>query len=293
MSRQPAAIAARIIVMFINQSGALRGTLEFSGDKSISHRAAMLAAMAGGQSHISNFATSEDCSSTLSCLSSLGVKIEKNGNNLVITGLGNKGFRQPKDPLYCGNSGTTMRLMAGILAGMGLEAKLTGDASLSKRPMGRIVGPLETMGAEIATVNGIPPIKIMPGRRLKGIDHVLTVPSAQVKSCILLAGLNAEGVTTVIEPVATRDHTERMLARFGVDVRITESSLGRSISVKGGSRLAATDIRIPGDISSAAFFLVAGACVPGSRIELRNVGLNPTRSAVLDVLVKAGIDIRV
>lgn len=293
MSRQPAGIAAKIIVMFINKSGALKGTLEFSGDKSISHRAAMLAAMAEGQSHISNFATSEDCSSTLNCLRSLGVKIERNGNDLVITGLGNKGFSQPKDPLYCGNSGTTMRLMAGILAGMGLEAELTGDASLSKRPMGRIVGPLETMGAEIATVNGIPPIKIMPGRRLKGIDHVLTVPSAQVKSCILLAGLNAEGVTTVIEPVATRDHTERMLARFGVDVRITESSLGRRISVKGNSRLAATDIRIPGDISSAAFFMVAGACVQGSQISLCGVGLNPTRTAVIDVLKQAGIEMNV
>lgn len=279
--------------MKVEPAGPLRGKIELPGDKSISHRAAMFAAMASGRSRIENYAESADCSSTLQCLASLGVRIERSNGAVLIDGAGDPGFKRPSEELDCGNSGTTMRLMAGILSGAGVECVMTGDASLSKRPMGRVVGPLSEMGAKIDTVDGHAPLTLKGGRKLSAITYKLPVASAQVKSCVLLAGLNAEGTTTVIETTPTRDHTERMLEQFGVTVSTKEIGDARNISVKGGSRLRATSLRVPGDISAAAFFLVAGAIIEGAHLTLPFVGLNPTRSAVLDVLRRAGAKISI
>ena len=270
----------------------LKGKIDLPGDKSISHRAAMFAAMASGQSSIENYAASEDCASTLKCLDSLGVDIKQSGSTLVIEGAGEAGFKLPSSDLDCGNSGTTMRLMAGVLAGAGVECVLTGDASLSKRPMRRVVDPLTQMGAEFDTVDGHAPLTIKGSRRLTGIEYTLPVSSAQVKSCVMLAGLNASGTTVVIEPTPTRDHTERMLEQFGVSVGIKTDGTARHISVGGGSKLKGTSLRVPGDISAAAFFLVAAAIIKDSLLFLPFVGLNPSRSAVLDILQQAGANSR-
>ncbi|MBX3288214.1 MAG: 3-phosphoshikimate 1-carboxyvinyltransferase [Acidobacteria bacterium] len=274
--------------MRIESAGPLKGKIVLPGDKSISHRAAMFAAMASGQSRIENYAASEDCASTLGCLSALGVKIGRDGSAVTIDGVGGNGFIRPSSDLDCGNSGTTMRLMAGILAGAGVECVMTGDASLSKRPMRRVVDPLTEMGAGIETEDGHAPLQIKGGKKLTGIEYKLPVASAQVKSCVLLAGLNAEGTTTVIESAPTRDHTERMLEQFGVSVGTETDGATRRISVNGGSLLKGASLRVPGDISAAAFFLVAGAIIEGSQLYLPFVGLNPTRAAVLDVLRQAG-----
>ncbi len=275
-------------MMRIGSAETLKGKIALPGDKSISHRAAMFAAMASGQSRIENYAASEDCASTLECLSALGVNISRDGSTVMIDGAGENGFKQPSSDLDCGNSGTTMRLMAGILAGKGVECVMTGDASLSRRPMRRVVDPLAQMGAEIETEDGHAPLKIKGGKKLTGIEYKLPVASAQVKSCVLLAGVNAEGTTTVIESAPTRDHTERMLEQFGVSVGVETDGAARRISVNGGSLLQGTSLRVPGDISAAAFFLVAGAIIEGSQLYLPFVGLNPTRAAVLDVLRQAG-----
>lgn len=248
----------------------------------------MLAAIAEGTTRIRNFSASEDCSTTLNCLAALGVDIDRNGSEVVITGRP-EGFATSTAELDCGNSGTTIRLMAGLLAGLGVEATLTGDASLRLRPMGRVITPLEKMGALIESSEGKAPLHLMGGRRLAGIEYELPVASAQVKSCVLLAGLNAEGTTAVIEPTPTRDHTERMLRGFGVEVDVSAFGSGRNISVRGGSRLTAVDLTIPGDVSSAAFFLVAAAILPGSDVMIKDVGLNQTRSAIIDVLKEYGV----
>ena len=253
----------------------------------------MLAAIAEGTSRISNFAESEDCSSTLACMAGLGIKIERDGSSVKVSGCDKYGLTAPDSPLDCGNSGTTMRLLSGILAGQPFESTLIGDESLSRRPMKRVIGPISEMGASVDSVEGHAPLKISGKRPLKPIEFRLPVASAQLKSCVLLAGLYADGETTVIEPVATRDHTERMLRGFGVDVRVSDASDARSITVDGGARLKATDITVPGDISSAAFFLVAASCIEGSRLEMPNVGLNPTRTGVLDVLRRFGADIEI
>ena len=253
----------------------------------------MLAAIAEGTSRISNFATSADCASTLACLRALGVRIEQEGSTVTVYGVGKNGLIEPSALLDCGNSGTTMRLLAGILAGQSFESTLTGDESLSRRPMKRIIGPLTDMGAVVSATDGHAPLVITGRSPLKPLSFELPVASAQLKSCVLLAGLNADGETTVIERVETRDHTERMLRGFGVDVRVAEVSEGKRISVSGDAELTATDLEVPGDVSSAAFFLVAASCLPGSKVEMPGVGLNPTRTGIVAVLKKFGASIDV
>lgn len=270
--------------MLIRRAKYLRGEVNLPGDKSISHRAAMLGAMASGTTRISNFAASADCASTLECLRSLGVEFDREGERIVIRGVGTKGFAALASPLDCGNSGTTMRLLAGILAAQDFDSVLTGDASLNSRPMRRIAEPLAAMGAKIETTDGHAPLTIRRGSDIRGIEHELKIASAQVKSCILLAGLNADGRTTVIEPVETRDHTERMLRLFGVEV---ESS-GLRHSVIGGAELTGCDLTVPSDVSAAAFFVVAAVCLDGSDVRMNGVGLNSTRAALLDVVSRLG-----
>ncbi len=266
----------------------IQGRLRVPGDKSISHRAALIGALAHGDTLIENFLRAEDCLRTLSCLRALGVAIEDDGSRVVVHGVGPQ-WRAPASPLDAGNSGTTMRLLAGILAGQPFEAELTGDASLRSRPMDRIVEPLSQMGARIAALgNGrFPPLRITGGL-LRGISYTLPVASAQVKSAVLLAGLFAQGETTVIEPTLTRDHTERMLAWFGAQIH---RQPGR-VSVTSGA-LRGRELAVPGDISSAAFVLTAGAARPGSEVIVEGVGLNPTRTGVLDVLRAMGADVAV
>jgi 3-phosphoshikimate 1-carboxyvinyltransferase len=259
------------------------------GDKSISHRAAMIAALATGTSRVSNFANSADCAATLSCLKKLGVVIEADGSNLLVHGVGIGGLREPGEPLDCANSGTTMRLLAGILAGQKFTSTLTGDASLRSRPMQRIIEPLQLMGARISSHDGCAPLTIS-GSPLTAIKYKLPVASAQVKSCILLAALQAEGKTEITEEFRTRDHTERMLTWFDVDCDVSLMQSGSSvISVGGQERLPARDITVPGDISSAAYFLVAAALLPDSSIEIKEVGLNPTRAVYLWQLRDVGL----
>jgi len=271
----------------------INGKISLPGDKSISHRAAMIAAMSTGETRIDNFATSADCSSTIACLAALGVNIRRDGHTVSISGVGKNGFRQPPAPLDCGNSGTTMRLLAGILAGQTFDSTLTGDESLRTRPMKRIIEPLAKIGVIVKSDEGRAPLDI-PGRfPLTAIDYVPPIASAQIKSCTLLAGLNANGITSVTEAVQTRDHTERMLRWFGVAVTESESVNGTRISVSGDAALSANDLVIPGDISSAAFFMVAAACLPGSDITLPNIGINPSRRAVFDVLNDLGADFEI
>jgi 3-phosphoshikimate 1-carboxyvinyltransferase len=265
------------------------GSVRMPGDKSISHRYAMLAAIAEGPSEIHGFSASADCRSTLECLKQLGVKIECQEHTVVVQGAGLSGLRVPAASLDAGNSGTTMRMLAGILAGQPFCSVLTGDASLSRRPMKRVIDPLTRMGARIQSAEGgLPPLEI-EGGTLKPIRYELPVPSAQVKSAVLLAGLFAEGETEVIEPVATRDHTEIALEQMGADI----SRHGRTIAVRGYARLEGRKLYVPGDISSAAFFLVAALLVPASNLVIENVGLNPTRTAILDLLAPMGGRVRV
>ena len=257
----------------------------------------MIAAVANGVSHIRNYSSSADCAATLSCLRQAGVQIERDGTGLTIHGVGLDGLRAPSAPLDCGNSGTTMRLLAGILAGLDFESVLTGDVSLCSRPMQRIIEPLEMMGAEISSNQGRAPLTIRGRRRLQAIDYELLVASAQVKSCVLLAGLNAEGKTTVIENEATRDHTERMLKLFGANIETgkpeRQPANARFASVVGPTQLHPCDIAVPGDISSAAYFIAAAALLPESSLEVIDVGLNPTRTAFLETLQELGFDIQV
>ena len=277
--------------MKISPANSLHGTVHLPGDKSISHRAAFLAAMAVGETRIENFSTGEDCQTTVKCLRELGVSISQDGTNLVVKGVGKRGFRKPTKPLDCGNSGTTMRLLSGILAGQNFESVLIGDESLSKRPMERIIDPLELMGAVIHSNYGSAPLSISGKQPLRSIDYTLPVASAQIKSCVLLAGLNADGQTSIIEPVQTRDHTERMLQWFGVEVEIEKVDACSVISVDGTALLTAKDLVVPCDISSAAFFMVVAACLKGSDITLPNIGLNPSRRAIFDVLQSIGTDL--
>ena len=265
------------------------------GDKSISHRAAMIAGMAHGTSTIENFSTSADCAATLACLIALGLLIEREGTALAINGVGFDGLREPPAPLDCGNSGTTMRLLAGILAGQDFKSTLTGDDSLRSRPMRRIIEPLQLMGATISSGDGRAPLVIQGHRALNAITYELPVASAQVKSGILLAGLSAAGRTEVVENHTTRDHTERMLRSFGVHVETgeTEGGKARFAAVNGPARLTATQISIPGDVSSAAYFIAAAALLPGSSLEISEVGVNPTRSLFLKQLRASGLDIEV
>jgi len=269
----------------------LCGRLRVPGDKSIAHRYALLAALAQGRSTVRAFAPGADCRSTLACLEGLGVEVEEGPEGTVnIMGRGFGQLRSPASPLNAGNSGTTMRLLAGVLAGHPFATTLVGDPSLSRRPMRRVMAPLERMGARIDATDGHPPLTIH-GARLHGIVHEPDTPSAQVKSAVLLAGVHAEGTTSVAEPAATRDHTERALTAFGGLVGID----GLTVSVTGGQRLQGQTLAVPGDFSSAAFWLVAAAGLPGSRIVVEDVGVNPTRTALLDVLRRFGarVDVQV
>ena len=274
--------------LVVSPAGRLRGRVRVPGDKSISHRAALIGALARGDTVIHDFLRADDCLHTVSCLRALGVGIEDEGSRLIVRGMGPR-WRAPMTPLDAGNSGTTMRLLAGILAGQPFQTELTGDASLRTRPMDRIVEPLSRMGARIvASGDGrFPPLRISGGS-LRGITYTLPVASAQVKSAVLLAGLLAEGPTTVVEPTPTRDHTERMLAAFGAPIRRD----GDRVSVTAAA-LRGHEVRVCGDISSAAFLLAAAAGMPGSELTIEHVGLNPTRTGFLDVLRALGAEVDV
>jgi 3-phosphoshikimate 1-carboxyvinyltransferase len=267
----------------------LQGSLRLPGDKSISHRYAMLAAIAEGRTRIHNYSTGADCASTLGCVRALGIPVEREATEVTVSGRGLDGLQPPSETLDAGNSGSTIRMLSGILAAQPFASRIAGDESLSRRPMQRIIQPLEAMGASIAAREGrFPPLEIHSAR-LHSIDYTLPVASAQVKTCLLLAGLFADGTTVVREPARTRDHTEIALREFGaaVDVR------GRVISVESRPRLRPLDLTVPGDLSSAAFFLVAALLLPGSHIVIEGVGLNPTRSELLDCLIAMGADLRV
>lgn len=273
--------------MKLHTSSGLRGTVTVPGDKSISHRAVMLGALADGDTHISGLLMGEDCLSTIDCFRKMGVQIDVRDGGVTVHGVGLHGLRAPEGPLYTGNSGTTTRLLSGILAAQPFPVSMTGDASIEQRPMGRIITPLREMGADIRGRDGkYCPLHIAPAA-LHGVRYEMPVASAQLKSAILLAGLYADGVTEVVEPAPSRDHTERMLRAMGVQVEQD----GCRVAVHAPLALRACSIEVPGDISSAAFFLAAGAIVPGSELTVKNVGINPTRDGVLEVLRAMGADI--
>ncbi|HEU4964634.1 MAG TPA: 3-phosphoshikimate 1-carboxyvinyltransferase [Bacilli bacterium] len=275
--------------MKIEPASQLQGEVTVPGDKSISHRAVMFGALANGVTHVKGFLPGADCLSTVDCFRKMGVEIEQLSDaELKVHGVGLQGLQEPSDVLDVGNSGTTTRLMLGILAGQSFHSTVTGDASIRRRPMGRVAVPLRSMGAQIdgREEGRFAPLSVRGGR-LQGMRYDSPVASAQVKSALLLAGLFAEGKTGVREPELSRDHTERILRAFGVEVREEEGY----ITVDGGSQLTATEIEVPGDISSAAFLLVAAAIVPGSDLLLRGVGVNPTRTGILDALHDMGANI--
>jgi 3-phosphoshikimate 1-carboxyvinyltransferase len=266
------------------------------GDKSISHRAAMLGALANGNTTVEGFASSADCASTIECLRAMGASITVDGSTVRIKGLGTNGLQPPNAELDCGNSGSTMRMLSGVLAGQSFGTTLTGDDSLSSRPMGRIIDPLTKMGAQISSLNGRAPLKITGRSPLTPISYETPMASAQVKSCVLLGGLFADGRTEVIEKLGlTRDHTERMLRWLGVDVQSTlrETDGAPVVAINGPAQLSARDISVPGDVSSAAFFIVGAAFLPGSDLLIENIGLNPTRAQVISAVRSLGVDIRI
>ncbi len=273
----------------LNPGGALTGEARVPGDKSISHRSIMLGALAEGTTEVSGFLQGEDALATVAAFRAMGVRIDgPDDGEVAIHGVGLHGLQAPEGALYVGNSGTTIRLLSGLLAGQAFDVELTGDASLCKRPMGRVIEPLTRMGARVEGAgDGRPPLRIRGGQTLKGIHYDLPMASAQVKSCVLLAGLYAVGRTSVTEPAPTRDHTERMLRGFGYEVGNDNGVIG----LQGGGRLLATDIDVPADISSAAFFLVAATIAPGSDLLLTHVGINPTRTGVINILSLMGADI--
>jgi 3-phosphoshikimate 1-carboxyvinyltransferase len=274
--------------MVVSPINRLCGELRLPGDKSISHRAAMIASLAHGESLLQNFSTAQDCVATLDCLQALGVNIVRNDSTVAIRGAGPSGFKAPEQILDAQNSGTTMRLLAGILAGQPFTATITGDESLRSRPMLRVAEPLRLMGAEVELgPTGCAPLRITGRRQLRALHYQLPIASAQIKSAVLLAGLMADGITTVAEPAQTRDHTERMLREFGVPVERN----GSVISIQGGLELHSRELFVPGDISSAAFFIAAAVSLPGSDLVIRNVGLNPSRTAFLAALRTIGADL--
>ena len=273
--------------MQIQPCGPLHGEITVPGDKSISHRAVMLGALANGTTHITGFLMGEDCLSTIDCFRKMGVSIDVSDKEVVVEGVGLHGLTAPECELYTGNSGTTTRLLSGILAGQSFTSTMNGDATIQRRPMGRVMKPLREMGASIeGKDDNFCPLTMHPSE-LHGIEYRLLVASAQLKSAILLAGLYAEGQTTVIEPAPSRDHTERMFRALGVEIETN----GNAITLNPPEDLHAVDIAVPSDISSAAYFLVAGAIVPGSELTIKNVGVNPTRTGIIDVLRDMGADI--
>jgi 3-phosphoshikimate 1-carboxyvinyltransferase len=272
----------------VRPARSVAGTLRLPGDKSISHRYAMLAAIAEGVTRLENFSTGADCASTLSCVRALGVEVQRSENSVAIHGRGLK-LQSPKLPLDCGNSGSTMRMLSGILAGQKFTSELKGDESLSRRPMARIITPLEMMGAKITAQNeGRPPLRVSGGE-LKAIAYHTPVASAQVKSCLLFAGLFASGETSVTEPIPTRDHSELALRAFGAELTHTDNEA----RIRGKQKLHAIDASIPGDISSAAFFLSAAALFPGAQLIIEALLLNPTRARLLDILISMGVGVSV
>lgn len=275
--------------MVFKKSAPLRGKITVPGDKSISHRAVMFGALAKGTTSISNFLKGADCLSTISCFEKMGIEIEQLPSEILIHGKGLHGLEAPKTVLDAGNSGTTTRLLSGILAGQAFCTTLTGDASIRKRPMTRIITPLSLMGGEIESIsgNGCAPLKIT-GHPLKPIHYLSPVSSAQVKSCVLLAGMYADGITKVTEPYLSRNHSELMLRSFGADV-ISE---GTTASIAGNPILEGQKVIVPGDISSAAYFIAAGLLIPGSEILIKDVGINPTRDGILKVCADMGADIQ-
>jgi 3-phosphoshikimate 1-carboxyvinyltransferase len=273
----------------ISPASAISGSLSLPGDKSISHRYALIGAIAEGDTRIANYSTGADCHSTLGCVRALGIEVEGAGTEITIHGKGLDGLRPPAHDLDAGNSGSTIRMLSGILAGQTFPSRIFGDESLSRRPMQRVMKPLGQMGARIDAREGqFPPLRI-EGGKLRAIDYTLPVPSAQVKTCVLFAGLYAEGQTTITEPVRSRDHTEIALREFGADVGVER----QKITIAGRPRLEGRELVVPADLSSAAFFLVAALLAPGSQLSILGIGLNPTRSALLDFLVGMGARIRV
>jgi len=277
------------VVFTVAPGGSLNGEGRVPGDKSMSHRSIMLGSLAEGITEVSGFLEGEDSLATLKAFKAMGVTIEGPVNGQVrVHGVGLHGLKQPEKPLYLGNSGTSMRLMSGLLAGQSFNTTLTGDKSLSSRPMRRVIDPLLQMKASIAAAqNGTSPLQIQGGQKLQAIQYTLPVASAQVKSCILLAGLYADGKTCVTEPAPTRDHTERMLQGFGYEIMRDDAT----VCLRGGGTLKATQIDVPSDISSAAFFMVGASIADGSDVTLKHVGVNPTRTGVIDILKLMGADI--
>jgi 3-phosphoshikimate 1-carboxyvinyltransferase len=278
------------LVKLHSEMNGLSGEIVIPGDKSISHRSVMFGAIAHGVTTVTNFLPGDDCLSTISCFRKLGVEIVESDHEITIFGKGFSGLCEPKDVLDVGNSGTTIRLILGILAGRPFHTTLVGDDSIGRRPMTRVTNPLSTMGARIDGRNDgcYTPLSIRGGR-LTSLQYKLPVASAQVKSALLLAGLQAEGVSQIIEPKASRDHTERMILHFGGEIKKEDQTL----VVKGGQKLSAANVQVPGDISSAAFFLVAAAIVPNSEIVLKKIGLNPTRTGIIEVLTKMGAELEI
>ena len=273
----------------ISPASSISGSIVLPGDKSISHRYALIGAIAEGDTRIQNYSTGADCHSTLGCVRALGVEVEGSGTDFVIHGKGLDGLRPPAGDLDAGNSGSTIRMLSGMLAAQPFTTRIGGDASLSRRPMQRIIKPLTQMGAQIrAREDQYPPLEITGGM-LRPIEYALPVPSAQVKTCVLFAGLFAEGKTTVIEPVRSRDHTEIALREFGADLTVER----QTIRLTGLGRMSGRELRVPSDLSSAAFFIVAALMTPGSRLAIAGVGLNPTRTALLDFLMGMGARIRI
>lgn len=274
--------------MKFKKASPLKGEVHIPGDKSISHRSVMFGSIAKGTTQISHFLQGADCLSTISCFQKMGVAIENNGDSVIVRGNGLRGLKRPDTVLDCGNSGTTTRLISGILAAQDFDVTLTGDASIQKRPMKRIMDPLSLMGAQIESIggNGCAPLSIT-GSPLKGIHYTSKVASAQVKSAILLAGLYAEGETSVTEPYVSRNHTELMLRHFGAQVNCS----GTTAAVTPAKELQAAKVMVPGDISSAAYFIAGGLMTPGSELLIRNVGINPTRAGLLHVCREMGADL--
>ena len=273
----------------ISPASSLNGAVRLPGDKSISHRYGMLSAIAEGNSKLHNYSTGADCHSTLNCMESLGIAIERDGTEITVHGKGLHGLKEYAGTLDAGNSGSTIRMLSGILAGQHFTSRIEGDESLARRPMARIMKPLAEMGATISARDGSYTPLVIDGGKLNAIDYTSPVASAQVKSCILFAGLYADGVTTVRESIKTRDHSEIALEGFGAEIKV----IGKNVSITGGKQLTGRELTIPGDLSSAAFFLVAATMAKQARILITGVGLNPTRSALLDFLVGNGANIKI
>ena len=278
----------------INSGSGLSCEVEIPGDKSISHRSIMCAALAEGTSTINGFLEGEDCLATLDAFSKMGVSINRTGNKVVVQGVGLNGLKEPDSELYLGNSGTSMRLMSGILSGQKFPTVLTGDSSLSLRPMERIITPLKLMGSSISSNSeGNPPIKIQPSLKLKSLSYELPIASAQIKSCLMFAGLYTSSPVTIIEQLQTRNHTELMFKKFGIAVEVKEVGGAREIKVIPPESFLATEINVPSDFSSAAFLILAALITPESDITLKNVGINPTRTALLEVFQDMGANIKI